>query len=182
MSTSFVSLKNNWSTLKKEPSDTCSGHLESELEESDELMVLQATLEKDIFNSSVRDQERTFHLCICICYYLLECFREQVCEVAKARCAFFQWEPPQLAFFLGTILSVNTQPPQIFQLGKAPVSATVTERWFRKGRDRRTPCLGDNYAEANKYLQSRYDSPRLIHQTHVRMILDAPALKDGTGK
>lgn len=40
----------------------------------------------------------------------------------------------------------------------------------------------DNYAEAIKCLQSRYDRPRLIHQTYVRMILDAPALKDGTGK
>ena len=41
---------------------------------------------------------------------------------------------------------------------------------------------GDNYAEAVGCLQARYDRPRLIHQTHVRMILDAPGLKDGTGK
>ena len=31
-------------------------------------------------------------------------------------------------------------------------------------------------------LQARFDRPRLIHQTHVRMIAEAPALKDGTGK
>jgi hypothetical protein len=31
-------------------------------------------------------------------------------------------------------------------------------------------------------LQARFDRPRLIHQTHVRMIAEAPTLKDGTGK
>ena len=41
---------------------------------------------------------------------------------------------------------------------------------------------GVYYAEAIECLQSRYDRPRLIHQTHVRMILETPALKDGTGR
>ena len=31
-------------------------------------------------------------------------------------------------------------------------------------------------------MKSRYDRPRLIHQTHVRLILEAPPLKEGTGK
>ena len=41
---------------------------------------------------------------------------------------------------------------------------------------------GDCYTEAVECLRARYDRPRLIHQTHVRMIVDAPPLKDGTGK
>ena len=41
---------------------------------------------------------------------------------------------------------------------------------------------GDHYSEAVKCLQTRFDRPRLIHQTHVRMISEAPALKDGSGK
>ena len=41
---------------------------------------------------------------------------------------------------------------------------------------------GDNYAEAVGCLQSRYDRPRLIHKAHVRMILDTPSLKEGSGK
>ena len=41
---------------------------------------------------------------------------------------------------------------------------------------------GDNYTEAVECLQSRYDRPRLIHKTHVRMILDTPPLKEGIGK
>ena len=41
---------------------------------------------------------------------------------------------------------------------------------------------GECYPEAIECLQSRYDRPRLIHQTHVRMILEAPPLKSGDGR
>ncbi len=41
---------------------------------------------------------------------------------------------------------------------------------------------GEHYVEAVASLKSRYDRPRLIHQTHVRMLLDTPSLKDGSGR
>ena len=41
---------------------------------------------------------------------------------------------------------------------------------------------GDCYAEAVDSLKSRYDRPWLIHQTHVRTILEAPTLKTGEVK
>ena len=41
---------------------------------------------------------------------------------------------------------------------------------------------GEHYTEAVRCLTSRYDRPRLIYQTHVKMILEAPSLKEGTGK
>lgn len=41
---------------------------------------------------------------------------------------------------------------------------------------------GDCYEEAIECLKARYDRPRLIHQTHVKMIVDAPPLKDGSGR
>ena len=41
---------------------------------------------------------------------------------------------------------------------------------------------GDDYKEAIECLRERYDRPRLIHQAHVRAILEAPGLKDGNGK
>ena len=41
---------------------------------------------------------------------------------------------------------------------------------------------GEVYAEAVECLQTRYDRPRLIHQTHVKVILEAPPLRDGNGK
>ena len=41
---------------------------------------------------------------------------------------------------------------------------------------------GDHCAEAIVCLKSRYDRPHLIHQTHVRKILNASRIKDGTGQ
>ncbi|XP_064406045.1 uncharacterized protein LOC135351067 [Halichondria panicea] len=41
---------------------------------------------------------------------------------------------------------------------------------------------GDQYLEAIASLKARYDRPRLIHQTHVQKICEAPSLKDGSGK
>ena len=41
---------------------------------------------------------------------------------------------------------------------------------------------GEHYVEAIECLKSRYHRPCLIHQTHVRLILEAPPLKEGTGK
>jgi len=41
---------------------------------------------------------------------------------------------------------------------------------------------GENYKEAIDCLRERYDRPRLIHRTHVQMIVDTPPLKEGTGR
>ena len=41
---------------------------------------------------------------------------------------------------------------------------------------------GDHYDEAITCLKTRYDRPRLIHQAHVRKIIEIPSLKDGSGK
>lgn len=41
---------------------------------------------------------------------------------------------------------------------------------------------GEHYAEAIECLQARYNRPRLIHQAHVRKILETPCLKEGGGK
>ena len=41
---------------------------------------------------------------------------------------------------------------------------------------------GDNYEEAIECLKARYDRPRLIQRTHVQFIIDAPPLKEGSGR
>lgn len=41
---------------------------------------------------------------------------------------------------------------------------------------------GENYKEAVRCLKTRYNRPCMVHQTHVRRIVDAPSLKDGTDK
>ena len=40
----------------------------------------------------------------------------------------------------------------------------------------------EHYTEAIQCLKDRYSGPRLIHQAHVRMIVEAAPLKDGTGR
>ena len=41
---------------------------------------------------------------------------------------------------------------------------------------------GEHYEEAIECLQSRYNRPRLIHQAHVKKIIDITPLKEGSGK
>ena len=41
---------------------------------------------------------------------------------------------------------------------------------------------GEHYAEAVECLRSRYNRPRLIHQTHVRKIMEISPMKDGSGR
>ena len=41
---------------------------------------------------------------------------------------------------------------------------------------------GECYVEAIECLRSRYNRPRFIHQAHVRVILEVPSLKEGSGR
>ena len=41
---------------------------------------------------------------------------------------------------------------------------------------------GEHYNKAIECLRARYDQPRLIHQSHVKAILETPSLQDGSGK
>ena len=41
---------------------------------------------------------------------------------------------------------------------------------------------GDNYDEAVKCLKTRFDRPRLIHRSHVQIIVDTPPVKESSGK
>ena len=41
---------------------------------------------------------------------------------------------------------------------------------------------GENYNEAIDCLEARFNRPRLLHSAHVRKIVEAPSLKDGSGK
>jgi hypothetical protein len=41
---------------------------------------------------------------------------------------------------------------------------------------------GEHYSEAIECLKARFNRPRLIHQTHVKCILVAPPLKEGSEK
>ena len=49
-------------------------------------------------------------------------------------------------------------------------------------RSARSTIEGLSYDEAVRYLKTKYDRPRQIHQAHVKTILDAPPIKEGSGK
>lgn len=41
---------------------------------------------------------------------------------------------------------------------------------------------GEQYEEAIECLTARFDRPRLIYQTHVKLIIDTPPIRDGSGR
>ena len=41
---------------------------------------------------------------------------------------------------------------------------------------------GEHYGKAIECLKSQYDRPRLLHQSHVKTILEIPLLREGNGK
>ena len=43
-------------------------------------------------------------------------------------------------------------------------------------------CTGEHYAKAVECLKACYDHPRLIHQSHIKVIIETPSLRDGSGK
>ena len=53
---------------------------------------------------------------------------------------------------------------------------------FTKGVIEGLLRLGEFYADAIESLKAGYDQPRLIHQTHVHLIIEAPTLKDSNGR
>ena len=67
----------------------------------------------------------------------------------------------------------NLSPTQ-----KTHIPQPCSERWSCQARGGRV----DQYEEAVDCMRKRYDRLRLLHQAHVRVIIDEPLLKDGSGK
>ena len=58
----------------------------------------------------------------------------------------------------------------------------VEENWSAKNAIEGLSHTGDQYMEAINCLNGQFSRPRLIQQAHVRAMLDAPHVKEGTGK
>ena len=168
------------SDVKKELSDTHNELLKLELDDSDDLVIKQETLEKTIFDCAVT-------------------IKKQIASVPERG-------PPTVASdgkgmklpkldvptFDGNILNWRTFWEQFCVAVHDRSNLSDSEKLvylqhsLKSGSARSAieglSRSGDNYSEAVECLQDRYDRPRLIHQTHARLILEAPALKDGTGK
>ena len=83
------------------------------------------------------------------------------------------WEQFNVAVHVRTNLAESEKLAYLRHALKAGSAKSVIEGLSRSG---------EYYAEAISCLQARYDRPRLIHQAHVKKILDTPSLKDGGGE
>ena len=83
------------------------------------------------------------------------------------------WEQFRVAVHDRSNLTDSEKLANLRHALKAGSAKTVIEGLSRSG---------EHYDEAITCLKSRYDRPRLIHQAHVRKILEIPNLKDGSGR
>ena len=168
--------------LKKELSDIRRDLLSSELEESDELVVLPATLESDMFNSSIKIKKLISSSTPTSAVPTTSPSESKGVRLPKLEVPTFDgdilnwrsfWEQFSVSVHSRPSLSDSEKLVYLQQSLKDGSAKNVIEGLSRSG---------DNYTEAIGCLKARYDRPRLIHQIHVRMILEAPSLRDGSGK
>ncbi len=165
------------SELKGELSDIRNELFTLDLEESDELSELQSSVEKTIFTCSIEVKKLLVpHTTPAVA---LSSDPKGV-KLPKLDVATFDgnilhwktfWEQFDVSVHRRPSLSDAEKLVYLRHALKDGTAKRVIEGLSRSG---------EHYAEALECLQARYDRPRLIHQTHVRMILEAPGLKDGS--
>ena len=170
--------------LKGELSDTRSGLLPLDLDDSDDLLVQLASLEKGIFDSSVEVKRKlsTSSPPPPLGATLSTSSDRTGVKLPKLDVPTFDgnilnwrsfWEQFRVSVHNRTSISDSEKLVYLQQSLRDGSAKNVIEGLSRSG---------DNYSEAVECLQARFNRPRLIHQTHVRMISESPTLKDGSGK
>lgn len=165
------------SDLKKELVSVRDSLLTLDLDDSDELNVTVGTLEKSIFDCSLS---------------LKKLLKSSVTEAPTSVSKGVKLPKLDVPTFNGDILNWKSFWEQFCVSVHDRTTLSTSEKLvylqhaLKDGSAKHTieglSRSGEYYAEAVDCLKSRYDRPRLIHQTHVRLILEAPALKEGTGK
>ena len=72
--------------------------------------------------------------------------------------------------------------PQLFESEKLVYLQQAVKIGSAKPVTEELSRTGENYKKAINCLKSRFNHPRLLHRAHVRKIVEAPSLKDGSGK
>jgi len=163
--------------LKKELSEVDNTLLSLNLHDNDQLLLLQAEVEQGLFDCSLKVKKT---------------LRSQSGNTAAADGKGVKLPKLEVPTFDGDILSWRSFWEQFSVSVHSKLNLSDAEKLvylqlaLKGGSAKQTieglSRTGDCYAEAVRCLQDRYDRPRLIHQTHVRMILNAPPLKDGSGR
>ena len=168
--------------LKRDLSETRSSLLTLELAESDGLASDLASLEKQVFDSSVEIKKKLSSSTSPSMASSLPVPDSKGVRLPKLEVPTFDgnilnwrcfWEQFRVSVHDRSSLSDSEKLVYLQHSLKDGSAKNVIEGLSRSG---------DNYSEAVDCLQAHFDRPRLIHQTHVRMIAEALALKDGTGK
>lgn len=165
--------------LKLELNDASRTLLSLDLDDGDDLMTLQTELELMVFDDSLKLKRMLSAL-------------EKASASAEANRQGVKLPQIDVPVFNGNILHWKTFWEQFLVAVHSRSNLSDSEKlvYLRHSvKDGLAKSVieglsrsGDHYAEAVECLKARYDRPRLIHQAHVKKILDVPALKDGTGK
>lgn len=154
----------------------------TELDESDELFKLQDTLEQQVFECSVKIKKLLSPACVPSESATPPPSETKGVRLPKLEVPTFDgnilnwrsfWEQFRISVHDRTHLSNSEKLVYLQQSLKGGSAKGTIEGLSRSS---------ENYAEAVKCLQARYDRPCLIHKAHVRMILEAPSLKEGSGR
>ena len=165
--------------LKTELGDICNTILALAVDDSDELYVSQARLDKELFDCSLKIKEL---LSPTVTSHASPSVHDTGVRLPKLDAPKFDgsivnwrtfWEQFSISIHDRPGLSDAEKLAYLRHSLKDGSARNIIEGLSRSG---------DCYTEAIDSLKARYDRPRLIHQTHVRMILEATPLKDGTGK
>jgi hypothetical protein len=150
------------------------------LDDEDKLMEARAGLEKGIFECSLRVKQ------------LLQATKRPATSSTMSDSSGIKLPKLDVPTFNGDILTWRTFWEQ-FQVSVHDRShLTDAEKLvylrqaLKDGTAKQTieglSRSGEHYGEAIECLTMRFDRPRLIHQTHVRKIMETATLKDGNGK
>ena len=162
--------------LKHELSDISRSLVALDLDDKDELIVLQSTLDTVVFDNSLK----------------IKRLLERLGTPAVTDSRGVKLPKIDVPSFNGNILYWRSFWEQFTVAVHTRTDMTDSEKLVylrhsvKDGSARQVieglSRTGDNYPEAVDCLRARYDRPRLIHQTHVKKILEVPPLKQGSGK
>ena len=165
------------SEFKKELGDVQTSLLSLDLEDEDEVLQLQSAVERTIFDCSLN---------------IKKLLHTQVNASLSPDARGVKLPKLDVPMFNGDILCWKTFWEQfcISVHNRSTLSNSEKLVYLQYAlEDGTAKCAieglsrsGEHYAEAIDSLKSQYDRPRLIHQTHVHMILETPNFKDGSGK
>ena len=164
------------SEIKRELSGIYDSLLQPKLDESHNLCVLHSTLKGEIFQNSLKLKELSHISTVATSTPFDSGVRLPKLETPKFDGNLLNWR----VFWEQFEVSVHER--NIPDSEKLVYLQSALKDGTAKGIIEGLSRSGEFYSEAIESLQARYDSPRLLHQTHVKMIIDAPPLKDGNGR